>query len=189
MTAESIIGLDAVTGEFYWSIEQQQSNKIHANTPLYHEGKILCTSSSAKSGPSGTVQIQLSDDGKQAEVRWRREKITNLMGGVILEDGYIFGSLYRKSNWYCLDWETGETQYMFKDLNSGVIIFADGLFYCYNQKGEVALVDADQREFNVMNKFDVPLGTAQHWSHPVIDNGNLYVRHGNALMAYDITKK
>ena len=189
MTSESIIGLDAGTGESYWSVGQQQSNKIHANSPVYHEGKILCSSSSAKSPHSGTVQIQLSDDGKKVDVIWRREKITNLMGGFILNDGYIFGSLYKKSDWYCLNWKTGETQYISKDLNSGVIIFADGLFYCYNQKGEMALVDADEKEFKVISKFDVPLGTMQHWAHPVIDHGKLYIRHGNALMVYDIAQK
>jgi outer membrane protein assembly factor BamB len=189
MTSESIIGLDADTGEFYWSIEQQQGNKIHANSPVYHEGKILCSSSSAKSPHSGTVQIQLSDDGKKADVIWRREKITNLKGGFILNDGYIFGSLYKKSDWYCLNWETGESQYISKGFKSGVIIYADGLFYCYNEKGEVALVDADRKEFKVINKFEVPLGTMQHWAHPVIDHGKLYIRHGNALMVYDIAQK
>lgn len=188
MTAESIIGLDADTGEFYWSIEQQQGNKIHANSPVYYDGKILCSSSSAKSEHSGTVQIQLSEDGKMAHVNWREEKITNLMSGFILNDGYIFGSLYKKADWYSLNWETGETTYMSEDLTSGVVIYADGLFYCYTHKGEMALVDADHQEFKIISSFNVPLGTMQHWAHPVIDNGRLYIRHGNALMTYDIAQ-
>ena len=189
MTAESIIGLDAGTGEFYWSIEQQQGNKIHANSPVYYDGKIVCSSSSSKSKHGGTVQIQLSADGKKADVRWRREEITNLMSGFILNDGFIFGSLYNKSDWYCLNWETGETEYSSKALYSGVVVYADGLFYCYSHRGEMALVDADLREFKVISSFDVPLGTMQHWAHPVIDNGRLYIRHGNALMAYDVAQK
>lgn len=188
MTAESIIGLDAETGEAYWSIEQQQSNKIHANSPVYFEGKIVCSSSSSKTIHGGTVQIQLSEDGKKAEVSWRREKITNLMSGFILNDGFIFGSLYKKSDWYCLNWETGETAYMSEALTSGVVIYADDLFYCYTHKGEMALVDADNQEFKILSSFNVPLGTMQHWAHPVIDQGRLYIRHGNALMAYDIAQ-
>ena len=189
MTSESVIGVDAETGEFYWNIEHQQSNKIHANTPVYYEGKILCTSSSARSNLCGTVQIQLSDDGKKADISWRRENITNLMSGFILNDGFIFGSLYNKSDWYCLNWETGETAYSSKVLNSGVIVYADGLFYCYSHRGEMALVKADHEEFKVISSFNVPLGTKQHWAHPVIDNGKLYIRHGTALMAYNIAQK
>lgn len=189
MTDESVIGLDAETGEYYWSIEQQQGNKIHANSPVYYDGKILCSSAFARSEYCGTVQIQLSEDGKKADVVWRRKEITNLMGGIILNDGFIFGSLYKKSDWYCQNWETGKTEYISKDLSSGVVVYADGLFYCYSQKGEMALVDADQHEFKIISSFDVPLGTNQHWAHPVINNGRMYIRHGNALMAYDIAKK
>jgi outer membrane protein assembly factor BamB len=40
MTAESIIGVDALTGQCYWQVPQFQVNKIHANTPVYAGGKI-----------------------------------------------------------------------------------------------------------------------------------------------------
>jgi glycosyltransferase involved in cell wall biosynthesis len=43
--------------------------------------------------------------------------------------------------------------------------------------------------FNLISKFRIVNGTEQHWAHPVIHNGVLYVRHGNALMAFDIRKK
>jgi hypothetical protein len=53
----------------------------------------------------------------------------------------------------------------------------------------VALVDGNAEEFKVVSSFKVSLGTNQHWAHPVIDNGSLYIRHGNALMVYDISSK
>ena len=52
----------------------------------------------------------------------------------------------------------------------------------------MALVNADQNHFEVISQFKITLGTNQHWAHPVIDEGRLYVRHGNALMVYDIQK-
>jgi outer membrane protein assembly factor BamB len=189
VTAESVIGIDADTGASYWSIEQRQTHDIHANTPVYHEGKILCSSADAKSGPDGMVLIQLSRDGRKAEVVWRNDEIKNLMGGNILLDGYVYGSVYNQADWYCLDWKTGDLQYMYEDLTSGVIIYADGLFYCYTHRGEMALVEADPEEFHVISTFSVPLGTNQHWAHPVIRDGRLYLRHGNALMVYSIAEK
>ena len=187
--AESIIGVDANTGDAYWSIEHKQSNKIHANTPVYYNGKIVCSSSSDKSDLDGTVQIILSEDGKDAEVKWRNQKATNLMSGFILKDGFIYGSPYNKSTWYCLNWETGKTEYISDSFDSGVIIYADDHFYCYSHKGEIALVDANPETFKVISTFKVPLGTKEHWAHPVINNGRLYIRHGNALMVYDISEK
>lgn len=188
MTSESIIGVDAETGETYWNVEQRQGNYIHANTPLYHEGKILCSSSSDKSDLDGTVLLELSTDGKSVNTVWRNTEIKNLMGGFILHEGYVYGSKYRSSEWHCFDLKTGEIMYISKPFRNGVIIYADDLFYCYSEGGELALVDANPKEFKVISQFKVPLGTKQHWAHPVIDESKLYIRHGNALMVYNITK-
>ena len=81
---------------------------------------------------------------------------------------------------------TGKILYTSNKLGDGNIIMAEGLFYCYSEKGEIALVNANPVSFNVISKFKVPLGTDQHWSHPVIYQGRLYIRHGDALMVYNI---
>jgi outer membrane protein assembly factor BamB len=185
MTAESIIGVDADDGTFYWRVPQFQGNKIHANTPVYFDGKILCSSSSAKSN-SGLVLLNLSAAGKSVEVIWRNEKYRNLMGGVIVRDGYIYGGQYRKNAWCCIDTGTGEIVYTFTGLASGVITYADDMFYCYSDKGDLALVDADPEGFNIVSAMKIELGTNQHWAHPVIHAGRLYLRHGDALMVFDI---
>ncbi len=186
MSSSSIMGIDADTGEMYWRIHQFQDNKIHANTPLYKDGKILVASVSSRDS-SGLVLLQLSDDGKNADILWRNERFRNFMGGLILKDGFIYGSAYLKKDWQCINWETGESQYTNKELSGGAIIYADGLYYCYTEReGEIALVNATPDTFDIISKFPVPLGEIEHWAHPVIKAGKLYVRHGNALMAYDI---
>jgi outer membrane protein assembly factor BamB len=185
MTAESIIGIDALTGQFYWQVPQFQANKIHANTPVYAGGWIYCSSDYEKTN-SGMVALRLSDDGKSVTIEWRNENFKNLMGGIILKDGYIYGSMYRKNLWCCLDASDGKIISSSDKFGDGNIIMADGMFYCYSEKGEIALVSANPSEFNFISKFQVPLGNEQHWSHPVIFQGKLYVRHGNALMVYDL---
>jgi len=185
MTSESIIGIDALTGQFYWQVPQFQGNKIHANTPVYSKGIIYCSSESAKTN-AGIVALKLSEDGRSVTTIWRNENFKNLMGGIIVKDAYIYGSLYRKSQWCCLDASDGRILYSSDKLGDGNIIFADGMFYCYSEKGEMALVSANPSSFDVISKFMIALGTDQHWSHPVIYKGKLYLRHGNALMVYNI---
>ena len=186
MSAESIMGIDAASGEMYWRIKQTQGNKIHANTPLYADGKLLVSSVDAKS-TSGLVQIQLSEDGKQAEVVWRNKRFRNLLGGLVKVDSCIYGSTAMGKDWQVLSWGTGEMLVQNKELGGGSIIRADGLFYCYTEReGEIALMDANPSKIEVISKFEVPLGSMEHWARLVIDNGILYVRHGEALMAYDI---
>jgi len=111
------------------------------------------------------------------------------MGGFIHDDGYIFGSRYERDVWFCLDLQTGNVQYTSEELDSGVIIWADGLFYCYSTKGEMALVDADKNRFTVLSMFMIRQGSGPHWSHPVIAGGRLYLRHGTALMVYNISNQ
>lgn len=185
MTATSVIGIDADTGEKYWRVEQMQGNKIHANSPVFADGVIYCSSSSAPQS-SGIVALELSEDGKSVEQKWRNESFRNLMGGIVLKNGVIYGSVYRKDKWSAVNAATGEEKVLTEDFGDGVIVFSDGLFYLYSEEGEVALVNLDSNSFEFEGRFEVPLGTDQHWAHPVIHNKMLYIRHGNALMVYDI---
>jgi len=52
----------------------------------------------------------------------------------------------------------------------------------------LGLMELNDKGFSVKSKFKITLGTDQHWAHPVIDKGILYVRHGKSLMAYSIKK-
>lgn len=188
LTSTSIIGLDAETGQMYWRIHQFQDNKIHANTPVYHDGKLYISSASRKDS-SGLVMLQLSDDGQKASIGWRNKEFINLSGSFILKDGFLYGGAYLQPKWFCIDMASGQTKYIAKELGGGAVIYADGLFYCYAEKdGEMALADGTPEQFRIISKFKVPLGMAQHWAHPVIADGKLFVRHNNALMVYDISR-
>jgi len=48
------------------------------------------------------------------------------------------------------------------------------------------LVKPSTEAFEPVGQFAISAGNAEHWAHPTIANGRLYIRHGDALMAYDI---
>ena len=182
-TAAHIIGLEASTGQMLWSFESKNKNAIHANTPVYSDNRILCTSVD-----KGSTMLQLSEGGRKAAIVWEIPELDNMIGGMVKVGNCVYGSSagYKDKPWYCVDWETGEIKYTEKGLASGVSIFADGRLYCYTDKGEMALVEATPEKFDVVSKFPITMGTDQHWAHPVIHQGVLYVRHGDTLMAYKI---
>jgi len=68
----------------------------------------------------------------------------------------------------------------------GTLISADDHLYCYTDNGHVNLIQLTGTKMEVVSQFKIDKGTKEHFSHPVIANGVLYVRHGNALMAYGI---
>jgi len=187
MTAKSILGIDTENGKVHWRIPQRQEFGIHADTPLYHDGKIFCISGSDNS--SGAVVLELSADGKEVSELWRHTDADNLIGGVILHDGFIYGSRYEKDEWFCVDWNTGALQYISEEIGGGSIIFADGLFYCYGERGTLGLVDANADKFEVISSIKIKSGKGPHWAHPVIDKGRLYIRHGGSLLVFDISDR
>jgi hypothetical protein len=133
---------------------------------------------------------KLSADGSKITRKWVDEVLDNHIGGIVEVDGYIYGSNWNgnsKGNWVCLEWETGKVMYETKWFVKGSVTYADGMLYCYDEKkGMVGLAKATPEKFEIISSFEVPMGTKQHWAHPVVCDGRLYIRHGNTLMAYDV---
>ena len=184
MTAAHIIGLEASTGKVLWTFENKNRNLIHSNTPIYANNMVLCVSVD-----KGVTMLKLSEGGRKAEIVWEIAELDNMMGAMVKVGNYVYGSSSGANPakfWYCVDWNTGEIKYRETGLGMGVTIFADGLLYCYSDKGEMALVNPRPEKFDIISMFPVTLGTDTHWAHPVIHNKILYIRHGNTLMAYSI---
>ena len=138
MTANHIIGLDAASGKLLWSQEQTNQWSVHANTPIFYDGGLFCFSGYGQGG----VKLSLSDDGSSIEKEWFKKELDSRIGGMVVVDGYLYGSGDKGREWRCVDWKTGEEKYASKEIGKGVVIYADGKLYCYSEKGELALVEA-----------------------------------------------
>ncbi len=191
VTQNYIIGVSPQDGKILWkfnfgALTQPDGANIHANTPLYWNQCLFVTS--GYDHPN--VMLKLADDGNSVTELWSDKTLDNHHGGVVRIGSYIYGSNWinnNKGRWVCLDWNTGKPTYETDWYNKGQIIADDGMLYCYEEKtGNFALVKATPEKFDIVSAFKVPLGSGPHWPHPVISNGILYVRHGDALMAYDI---
>ena len=72
-------------------------------------------------------------------------------------------------------------------INKGQIIYADGHLYCKEERtGNVALVPASPSGFNIISSFRLGQKPGPYWSHPVIHDGRLLIRHADELMIYNI---
>ncbi|MDD4822921.1 MAG: PQQ-binding-like beta-propeller repeat protein [Bacteroidales bacterium] len=182
MTAYNIIGINAETGAKLWSYEQKNQYDIHANTPVYGDNMILCTSGYGK----GSTMLRLTNGGKSIELAWSSAELDNRIGGMVKVGDYVYGSGDKSRAWFCADWKSGQIKYKQQGLAMGAIIADDGMLYCYTEKGDMLLVKANPEKFEIVSRFKITKGTKDHWAHPVIYKGILYVRHGDSLMAYKI---
>jgi len=185
MMGTHILGLDAKDGSLLWSFPYKNRHNIYPNTPLYRDNSLYFYSGYGKGGQ----KFSLSEDGNEIELIWTNEDLDDQMGGVILIDNYLYGSGHRNRRWFVLDWETGETKFETRDIDKGTVIYADGMLYAYTERGELALIKPQGESLKIVSQTEITLGEEQHWAHLVIHNGILYVRHGSALMAFDIREK
>jgi outer membrane protein assembly factor BamB len=185
ITSQHVVGVDAATGRCLWRQPFRNLYGDHCVTPIYQDGRIYAVAGFGLGG----VMLRLAPDGKSVTPEWTDARLDSLHGGVILVDGFLYGAGDRNPRWLCLDWKTGEVKYEARAFKPGGIAYAEGMLYCYSQDGIVALVPATPREFQPVASFAVPKGTGEHWAHPVISGGRLYIRHGDVLMAYDIQDK
>ena len=193
VTGDYIIGVNAENGKIEWKFNyretSEKSREINAVTPIYHDGYIYVTSGYDHGG----AMLKLSEDGTNVSLVWVDYTLDTHHGGVVLVDGYIYGSNWinnGQGNWVCVDWNSGKVMYEKDWHNKGPIISADGMLYCYEEKtGNFGLVKTSPEDFTVVSSFKITQGKGQHWAHPVISDGRLYIRHGDVLMVYDIKAK
>ncbi|MCK4885968.1 MAG: PQQ-binding-like beta-propeller repeat protein [Planctomycetes bacterium] len=196
---ESVVGIDTENGQLLWKLAMESFKNPEgekrgagstANTPIYKDGCFFVTTGYNHGG----AKIRISQDSKTATVVWKNFELDNHHGGVVLVDGMLYGSGWtdnQRGDWLCVDFDSGKTMYTHSwDNSKGSVFYAEDMLYCYAEKtGKVALVKADPNQFSIVSSFEVTLGKEEHWTHPVIFDGRLYIRHGDVLMAYDIKKE
>ena len=131
--------------------------------------------------------IRLTASGKKilSEMVWHTELMDNHHGGVILHDGYLYGAGHNERGWFCLDFLTGKQ--MWNAPGKGSLVYADGMLYCFEERGTMKLVKTTAGEYEQVSAFKVPKGgRGMYWAHPVVCGGRLYVRHSDNLYAYKI---
>ena len=192
VTPNHIIGVSPGNGKIVWKFDNRpyagERRKNQTNTPLYYENSLYITNGYNHK----SVKLNLNENWESVSLAWVDTVLDVHHGGVVLVDGHIYGANWinnGQGNWCCINWDTGEAKYETKWKTKGSIISADGKLYCYEEKtGYIALVNVNPEKFEIISSFKVPLGTGPHWSHPVIHNGILYIRHMDALMAFNIKK-
>lgn len=195
VSSNFVYGVNIANGEVLWTFKYYDVHTplwhpnapiINCNTPLYYNGRLYITS-----GYNHTaIMLKLIDEGKKAEMIWADTTLDTHHGGVVKVGNYIYGSNWINNgtgNWCCINWETGEVMWETEWHCKGSIIANNDILYLYDEKkGNIGLVQASSDSLQVINSFQVTYGNGPHWSHPVIYDGKLFIRHGKTLIAYDI---
>jgi outer membrane protein assembly factor BamB len=184
MSKEVLMAFDAMNGELLWHIKEDsvtQDGK-YCNPPIFDNGILYCIAGIEKG--SGAYALKLANDGSGFTKIWENPEVKNEIGGFVkVEDKlYVTGKDNRLRS---LNAQTGVVLDSIRGLR-GSIVMADNMLYVYNDNGRVNLINKNDNNLEIAGRFRIEKGTKEHFAHPAIFNGTLYIRHGNALMAYKI---
>lgn len=194
VTASYLVALKPESGEIVWTYKffddekwTYQEGLIWTNTPTFKDDEFFLS----KGYNYDAVMIKMDSTGTSVTEKYKDHTFDNHHHGMILYDGYVYGSNWynnRKGRWVCMKWDTGEIMYVNEWGSKGTVVMADGLLYCYNEKGSVGLVKPSPDGFELISEFKITKGAGPHWAHPFIGEKKLLIRHGDALMVYNIAK-
>jgi len=191
LTNKGLIGVSD-SGKFLWGYNRVANGVANISTPVV-DGDYVFASTAYN---TGSALLKLSCDGegvKAQEVYWLdKNKFQNHHGGFIKVGDYIYGGHnHNAGEPTCLEMKTGKILWNADQPGggSGSVLYADeGLYFLYDD-GTVALVEASPEKYSLKGTFKLPRrpgtkGTA--WAHPVVNDGNLYLRWADVLFCYDV---
>lgn len=187
LTMASVFGVSS-EGKLLWKAARKGATAV-IPTPLYHDGHVYVTSGYG----TGCNLFKITKTGDQftASQVYANKVMKNHHGGVVLVGDKVYG--HGDYAWVCQDFMTGASVWESKDLKKGSIVYADGCLYLREEDksgGLVALIEATPAGFKILGKFKQPDASGKDlWPHPVVADGQLYLRDQDNLLVYDIKKK
>ncbi|EMI41457.1 polyvinylalcohol dehydrogenase [Rhodopirellula sp. SWK7] len=189
LVGQGLIGIRASNGEMLWRYERVANTTANIPTAIV-DGDDVFTSTGYN---TGSALLTLSSDGNDGvtvkEVYWLgARELQNKHGGVTLVDGYLYcGHGNGNGMPVCVEMKTGEIAWgpeRAKGRGETSLIYADGHIVFRREDGTVILATATPDDFEIVRLFEPAFQEGKTWAHPVIANGNLYLREQDKLMCY-----
>lgn len=187
LARQTVLGVEVATGRLLWSHGHPSTCDQNVTSPVFHEGAVYVTSGHK----GGGRVVRIGADNRSVKELWFGTDLDNCHGGVVLLDGYLYGSGCRlyKRGLICAEFATGRTMYNAREIGKVSVTYAGGLLYCLGNDCSMSLVDVTPERAKVISRFLPPWKKRPPClSHPVVCGGRLYIRHLDELFAYDVRR-
>ncbi|MBN1844694.1 MAG: PQQ-binding-like beta-propeller repeat protein [Sedimentisphaerales bacterium] len=192
LTNKGCLGVDAEAGRFLWGYNRIANRVANVPTPVVWDDYVFC--STAYGTGSALLQIGRQADQVTAQELYflGADDFQNHHGGFVKVGDFLYGGHgHNQGAPTCLEIKTGKIRWKAAQPGGGSagVLYADGHLIFRYQDGSVALVEASPEAYRQTGFFrtpDRPGARGESWSHPVIDAGRLYLRHGDVLFCYDV---
>jgi len=193
LIGRGLIGIRAADGKVLWKYNRVANDVANIATPVVHGDYVFA--STAYGAGSVLLKLEKSADGgvDAKEVYFLEARnFQNHHGGVVLVGDYLYGG-HGQNNGFptCIEFLTGRIRWGGNirpagTSGSAAVAYADGHLYFRYENGMMKLFEASPEGFKETGSFQIPGVRKPSWSHPVIHDGNLYLREQDTLLCYRI---
>jgi len=179
-----VMGFAAQDGKFLWRYDAPANRQgINCSTPIYKDHLVFAASAYGNGG--GLARLASSGGDVKAEEVYFTKQMQNHHGGVVLVGDYLYG--FDNGSLTCIEFKTGKVMWADRSVGKGSVTYADGNLYARSERGPVALVEANPKQYVEKGRFDQPdRSSANSWPYPIVANGKLYLRDQDVMLCYDV---
>jgi outer membrane protein assembly factor BamB len=195
LIGRGLIGVRASDGKLLWRSNHIATSVADIPTPIVH-GDYVFGSTGYGDGGSILLKLVKTSDGVNAVEKYYRapKLLQNQHGGMVLLDDFLyFGNAHGQGFPVCVEMVAGKIEWGGKNRGPGsgsaAITCVDRHLIFRYQSGEVALIEANPKEYILKGSFKPEVQIKESWAHPVVAHGKLFLREQDTLMCYRLTAK
>ncbi len=187
---EHVYGVAVKDGALLWNYKKERTaDEIVAPSPIYHEGKVFVCAAKA-----GNELFTIAKVGAvfKATTVYANKDLSTMHGGAVFINNHVYAESDLRA-WRCIDLATGKVIWTSRKPPAGSVLGVDGMLICFSESEPlVTLVEASPKGFRQLGQFKLPKESTKRkpsgrfWAHPVVANGNLYVRDQELLFCYNV---
>jgi outer membrane protein assembly factor BamB len=182
--AKEVMGVDAATGEFLWTVAHRTMYDINAATPAWCEDASVLVVSSGYDGGARGIQV-----GGSATELWHHKRLRVHHTNMVCSGGVVYGSSgdFGPAPLTAVEAKTGKVLWQDRAFAKASFVLADSTILVVDDDGTVALASISPNGMKVLG--EAQLLRANAWTVPMLAESRLYVRDRHRIIALELQSR
>ncbi len=195
---DGVSAVNPSNGEEYWSVPYEATNGSIIMSPIRFGNYIYAAGYSNKN-----LLVQLSDDGREAEVVWqdtRKQGVSPVNVQPFLDEDILYG--FDQSGWlYAVElpsgkrlWEASPVAKRPAGCETAFLVKQGNRFWMFNENGELVVARLSRQGYEEIDRAkviaptNVAFGRDVVWCMPAFAGQRMYVRNDERLICVDLSR-
>jgi outer membrane protein assembly factor BamB len=190
-TSNALLAIRAEDGKVTGSYSWRTMPDVNVATPLVIDEYVFISSGYGMG--CALLHAEPTADGAKLVAVYARRKppgIQNHHQTCVFKDRHLFGfDGNAPGHLKCVEFDTGKFVEGWSDegeVGKGSVILAGDHLVIQTERGDLALVEANPKEFRLLGKVRRVLSGRNNWASPTLVDGRLYLRDEEKVVCYDV---